>query len=324
MSMETLYGALILRKKDKALEILPQRVLESDKSSPLGGDILPLFPSEKEFKKHVEKSYGRIFLPPIPLGARHHEGAKLAISLLLLQIEGPPQAHPSHQNWIDIHHLKEVSEPLGAILCETLAMFWPILPTSHGPCTSFYTLHPELHKAQELVFFPGTFDPLHAGHLSCLSLCQARPLIIAPDHNPQKKPRENALFWSLYQKLRLKAQDMESKSQKGLYVYPGFCGMEKPNPTVQWLGKGGGKKGLLLGDDCFMSLATWQNVETLITSLDTLYVAPRYINGDIRIERRTFQDQADKLLSLNPALAIERLSHHPHEHLSSSQIRRSS
>lgn len=218
------------------------------------------------------------------------------------------QSGARNGNWMPVDAIEELQEPWGAILCEALAHLWPLLPLSHEALTARHTVYPELRDARHLTFYGGTFHPLHRGHLACIRLCPARPLVVMPDHNPLKKWPGEYSFWGLYRELQREVV------REGIYVYPGFCGQQRPNPTIDWLRQLTVKKSLLLGDDCFRDLHLWQDFEQLLQILHGIYVVPRGLDDD------DFQRYRDQLWTYNPRLKIERLPHHAHEHISSSGL----
>ena len=101
----------------------------------------------------------------------------------------------------------------------------------------------------------------------------------------------------------------------GVYVYPGFCGHPKPNPTINWLRQLPGEKSLLLGDDCFANLAQWQDQQQLLGILRSIYVIPRTLSPP------QFNAHAKTLLTQHPQLNIEHLPRHLHQELTSSKLR---
>ena len=304
--MEAWYIPIILRENDRRLEVLLSRSPVPGPSlfHSLGAFCGPCQNPQEKFQKWLSQTHGRVPpFSPVPLNQRTYKN----LTFTPLLIWWGAFKSSSHYHWIEIESLQSLPEPIGAVFCETLAKFWPLLPYSHGPLTSFCTLHPELKEASHLTFYGGTFAPLHEGHFSCLKLCPVRPLIVVPDHNPQKPSKHS--FWNLYKELKRKIRD------EGIYVYPGFCGQERPNPTIDWLKQISVSKSLLLGDDCFINLPQWQSSQQILQILKGLYVVPRFL------KTKEFQSHLKKLLSSHPHLKVELLSHHHHESLSSTHLR---
>lgn len=163
------------------------------------------------------------------------------------------------------------------------------------------------------VFFPGTFDPFHAGHEECIKqlreLKSGHKIILAPDLNPQKDSELTnplAKFYELREKF---SNDID------VVIYPGFLGMSERNPTSNWIKNIEGTRSLLMGEDSFYNLKTWINYEDLIKELDEIVVIPRLGTNE------QFNSALSDLKKINPDLSAQRLQSHPFEKLSSSQLR---
>ena len=291
------YLGIILREQGGKLEVLMDTSLTSVVT--LKGSAL------EQLQNKLKEGHGPGRCLEVPLHRRTHSSGAFDVVLFWSESES---AQPSH-SWAELESIREVDEPLGSILCEALAKFWPLMPLSQKSLSSIHPIYSELKEAPQLTFYGGTFDPFHKGHMACLKLCPARPLIVVPDHNPQKKWRGDRSFWNLYQELKAEAQRV---APSGAYVYPGFCGSERGNPTVSWLQGISAKKNLLLGDDCFRDILTWKDAEQLIQLLNGLYVVPRSLNLS------DFESHSHTLRSLNSRLKIERLPHHSYQNISSS------
>ena len=164
-------------------------------------------------------------------------------------------------------------------------------------------------NSQSLLFYGGSFNPLHDGHRECIRQglnIKDKKLIIMPDNNPSKlsdKINPLVLFKSLVNEFGVDK------------VYPGFLSKNEPNPTYEWLAQISGEKNLLLGDDSFTNLHLWKNYEGLVEVLNHLYIVPR--KGDkTELIRRT-----NELQKINPLIKIDFLDHHDFEDLSSSNLR---
>lgn len=163
----------------------------------------------------------------------------------------------------------------------------------------------------EIVFFPGSFNPWHQGHSACLEGCFDKPIVIIPDHNPWKDIRE-INPWSEVVHIKNKIMKL---NKRNILIYPGFLIRDKKNPTSSWLPNVNvSKKWLLVGDDLFLEIHKWHQASLLFDSLYGLYVCPRA--GDKNLLEKQKKELVDKY-----GLNIVFLEHHEYEELSSSKIR---
>lgn len=213
--------------------------------------------------------------------------------------------------------IKKLHSPYGAILCEALGVFWPIMPSSINnlrrvELPSLF-VKKDLHKTQdEVIFYGGSFNPWHPGHLSCLESCPSNNIIVVPDYNPWKQNQDQSgrCFWDEYRTLCLELKDTPYA------VYSGFWGLEDPNPTINWIPNIKAKnKGLLLGDDSFCSIKSWKDSEVLITFLKTIYVVPRMHKKEDVIKVR------DEVVKIHPTMEVHILPEHEYMHESSTLLR---
>jgi len=217
--------------------------------------------------------------------------------------------------WIPLISLERLENNFGALLCEALGKFWKVMPDSNKKLEIIKL--PPLFKKKDLykdvIFFPGSFNPWHKGHLECLKLCPNKSkIIVVPDSNPWKTPVGNSRFckWEKYRNLCLLLKN------KPCSIYPGFLGLERSNPTITWFPKTKvKKKNLLMGDDSFLSLTNWKDFKKLISSIHKIYVVPRMGREE---ELRT---EKGRLLSINPKLKIKFLPTHKYQKISSTKIR---
>ena len=215
--------------------------------------------------------------------------------------------------WVPLITLKKLEKNFGAFLCEVLGKFWNVMPDFEKKLCHIKL--PKLFKkkniSDEAIFYPGSFNPWHKGHMACLSLCPSKSkIIVLPDNNPWKIIGRESCRWEKYRDLCLILKDSPCS------IYPGFLGLKKKNPTINWFPKTRVKKKILLmGDDSFLSLINWKESKKLISAIQKIYVVPR-------LGIKTELKQATKrLLRVNSKLKIKFLSPHKFQKLSSSKIR---
>lgn len=171
----------------------------------------------------------------------------------------------------------------------------------------------------KICFYPGTFNPWHEGHGICVELhlqsFKDVPLMILPDHNPQKELALHAPY-----EIPLNVQS------NNLYLSYLFKNSQKKNPTHSWIRYlktfcPDLKLGLLMGLDSFMTLTTWIRFEELLCDLSFMEVVPRKIN-DLANNLPDKVSEIDASLKIiTPLLEIHHLKNHPFETISSTQIR---
>ncbi len=213
--------------------------------------------------------------------------------------------------------VKELRPPHGAILCEGLGCFWQIMPSfinnlRRVELPPLFVKKQIDHSRDEVVFYGGSFNPWHGGHMACLEACPSSHIVVVPDYNPWKESQEHEkrCFWSEYRKLCLILKDTPYA------VYSGFWGLDDPNPTVDWIPNiKTQNKGLLLGDDSFCNILKWRNSERLVTFLNMIYVVPRIH------KKKEMEKVRDEVLKLHPSMTIKILPEHEFMHESSTLIR---
>lgn len=219
--------------------------------------------------------------------------------------------------WISIFVIKNFAMDLGAILCEAMGKFWSQMPSFD---ISFKKIElPQVFVKKkldrlndEMIFYGGSFNPWHPGHLECLKICPTDNIIIVPDYNPWKETNYHGerCFWTEYHDLCMKLKDTPYA------IYPGFWGLEDSNPTINWIPNIRVEtKGLLLGDDSFCNILNWKDSEVLITFVNTIYVAPRIH------KREEMESVKSKVLEIHPNMKIEILKEHEFMQESSTLIR---
>lgn len=217
--------------------------------------------------------------------------------------------------WTLLKDLPALAFDQGAVLCEALGKFWPNFPSYAGELANIKSPFPVSHHHEQATFFGGSFNPWHEGHTACLELFpQKENLIVIPDQNPQKNRSEKSEHHCYFQSFL----ELRKQTQKyNLKIFPGFWGMERPNPTVNWLPQVKiAQKYFLMGADTFLGLATWSQPQKLLRELKGLWVVPR------GIEEKILRDFQKELLAQYPHLEIKMLPHHAHESLSSSKLRK--
>jgi len=226
---------------------------------------------------------------------------------------------PQEGDWFPLITLKRLENPHGQMLCEAIGKFWPRMP-SFKKQLGFINLPNLFYKKSlaesqdiETIFFPGSFNPWHEGHRSCLDLAPKESnIIVVPDFNPWKDREDiqTGCGWEKYMSLALTLKDTPYS------VFPGFLGLEKSNPTVDWLPfTTVEKKVLLVGEDSFLSLEEWKDTARLIGFLYRLYVVPRE-GHEAQVE-----ETKKKLLEQKPTLDVVILPNHPYQDVSSTDIR---
>jgi len=222
--------------------------------------------------------------------------------------------------FVPVSEVPKLAFDHGAILCEALGKFWfgmsdtdPRLFELRGFGELYASNSREL--TPEVIFYGGTFNPWHEGHHACLQQVleldsNTFTTVVIPDTNPFKSGMKDVCFWEFYRNLRTEIPPKTS-------IFPGFCGMEIPNPTQSWIFRTSWpKKNLVMGDDCMIDLPRWYHAEQLLRGLHRIFVVPRD-ESSIDLDRAEREIKA-----LAPNLLVERLSPHPFQNISSSGIRK--
>ncbi len=225
-------------------------------------------------------------------------------------------------SWYNLKAVQKLDPKSEIILTEAIAYFWPLFleqPIIKAKLPEFL-LRERIknnlkNESMETVFFGGTFNPLHEGHLECLRLSPNQNIIIIPDKNPWKKESEQQKteVGGVWQNYLLLNEQFKNSSYS---LFPGFIGKEGPNPTINWLKLVSClRKALLIGDDNFMNFELWTDYKEVLNLLSSLYVVPR-------LERViNLQKHREILLKINPKLNIEILQEHSYQTFSSSALR---
>ena len=175
-----------------------------------------------------------------------------------------------------------------------------------------------LQKSSEIIFYGGSFNPWHDGHKGCVNMSpQDIPLIVMPDHNPQK---EIVIPSSLDDALLKLNKEIEFRKHNA-FIFDGFIQQDKVNPTHAWVEEFKSDFvdihcSLLMGQDSFLTIHNWIDSHELLNNLKSLYIVSRL---DDEIDK---QEQKLNLLKIAPKLQIKFLGHHNHEALSSTILRK--
>ncbi len=226
--------------------------------------------------------------------------------------------------WVKLQEIPELAFDHGAIICEALSLFYQGLPTQNLELIKQTGFGYKLDNYEEVIFYGGTFNPWHDGHMACIKLCleevkgKNSKLIILPDNNPQKKNDEELLLrcsWEHYKNIQIQLLNYPQ-----IWHYPGFIGKEEGNPTYYWLKETKEllphtKCSLLMGDDSFKNIFSWIEVDKLLNILDSLYIAPRHLDSE------SLKNKITEVQTKAPQLNIIVLGDHSFRHLSSTQIR---
>ncbi len=212
-----------------------------------------------------------------------------------------------NSSWMTIWELPPIQKEEESLLCKAYASLFTFMPgglESNIPCDYLYL------APLEMVFYGGSFNPWHQGHAQCLEALKDIPnVILIPDHNPQKDLKTNEHPWQ-------KMCELKRKSRHP-FIYSGFIGLEKANPTYFWIKKIKEKNptcslSLLLGADSFNNIHTWINNKELLALLDHLYIVDRGIDISAKLH-----DVSEHF----PHLSLQYFPNNPYKELSSTKLR---
>jgi nicotinate-nucleotide adenylyltransferase len=214
--------------------------------------------------------------------------------------------------WVALAELERLAFDHGAMLCEALGRFWPNMPTAAPEFRGLVGYRiPQHLDWSEVTFFGGSFNPWHQGHEACINrFSDPARLVVVPDTNPFKGQVDRGCAWQFLRELEAQLAGSECA------LFPGFCGMEEPNPTVAWLPfVEAERRALLMGEDTFFSFPDWNQAARLAAALDAIHVVPRRTEGDGWAHATVWFHRHQ------PNCRIVRLADHPYRDYSSSYLR---
>ncbi|WP_290732234.1 hypothetical protein [Halobacteriovorax sp. JY17] len=210
--------------------------------------------------------------------------------------------------WRELLSISHFAKGDGAIVCEGLGELFPIFLREKSPLPKLFLKESFNHDT--ITFFGGSFNPWHEGHSECLRRCPSENVVIVPDRNPWKEEMEIDCFFKSFMELARRFEETQFS------LFPGFYGLEQPNPTVDWLPRAEfTKKFLLIGDDNFCTFLKWKEVEKLANSLEGIFVLNR------NHSQTEIEGAIQEILAINPNLRVEILGEHDFMSLSSTELR---
>lgn len=212
-------------------------------------------------------------------------------------------------NVLDIESFQD--EALERALIELLAGFFDFFaPARYPAILAPHWLHLELFNSEEVTFYPGTFNPWHAGHLNCIKLCPEKSIVIVPDFSPWKS-ESGQRPW---QRVQVILKEIKSRAYM---TYPAFTLLTEGHTTFSWMQKVRRPKcNLIVGMDNFAALSRWREASSLLRLLHKLYVVPRSnVSEDQITAAKLFVEQSC------PELPIIFLPEHDEMETSSTELR---
>lgn len=215
-----------------------------------------------------------------------------------------------NNQWVKLLEAYGLSPEIGQMLCRWVGQQWQRMPNGQE---SQCILPAQLQQpdGEHITFYAGTFNPWHRGHLECVNLVAARPLVVVPDISPWKEANRFTET-SAWDEVLLILKQLP----KSVHIYPGFWGQAISNPTSQWLPAcQWQKKSLVMGSDSFEKFTQWKDYRRLVSELAGIFVVPR------KVDEASYELVLKDILALNPDIKISRLSPHDYEEVSSSKLR---
>ena len=243
-----------------------------------------------------------------------HLQNKVEIKLLICQKR--VQSYKNY-SWVKLDELDSLPENQGAYLCRVLGAFWSEFALSQNSLIPSFSKLPhflqKIDPQKEVFLYGGSFNPWHKGHEACIEQCPTENVIIIPDFNPWKK--ETSHFstpcrWESFKNLALMYKN------KGYSFFPGFWGRTTPNPTSSWIATLNYKKvSLVMGDDNFMAIEKWNNLEIILDTVHRIYIVPR------NYTKKEINQKKNELSQIFQKNIFKVMSTHNYQDISSTYIR---
>ncbi|MCB9062237.1 MAG: NUDIX domain-containing protein [Halobacteriovoraceae bacterium] len=207
--------------------------------------------------------------------------------------------------WIRILDFPSLAFDHEEIICEGLGCLFNLFKEKFSRNLLPSCFYPfSLDPMKEVVFFGGSFNPWHEGHAEAIRQINEKhkiPVVIVPDFNPWKKRNQLSSFLIL-------KEIISKNSDKNIFIFPGFIGIENENPTIDWISKLDLTKiSLLIGEDNLERFHLWKNYKLVLNKIEKLYVLPR----------AHCKKQSNELILRK----VKFLDKHLYEEISSSKIR---
>lgn len=221
--------------------------------------------------------------------------------------------------WVELEELKKLPGHQGVFLCQALSIVWSKMPKFKDSGLSndqvslprfIYKLNPQ----KEVTLYGGSFNPWHEGHSACAKLCGNPNLIIVPDYNPWKSKTkcDDICRWESFSQL---AKSMKSSTYS---FYPGYWGIQTPNPTIDWLKDVEYEiVNIVIGDDNFINFHKWKEYPKIIKLVNKVFIIPRNEKPE------DIKRQMDFLSKNTDVSKFQITETHDYMNLSSTQIRNS-
>ncbi|MBH48713.1 MAG: hypothetical protein CME71_11140 [Halobacteriovorax sp.] len=212
--------------------------------------------------------------------------------------------------WFKLLDPPQLNQAESQALCQWLALQWSQFPQA-GSATVCLPRVLSQPSGEAVCFYPGSFSPWHQGHQECVrQASEIMPVMIIPDANPWKNQEHREVNFNEVVKIA-------KALPEGCHLYTGFVHLNSGNPTSSWLPKTNwSKRYLCMGEDSFLGLANWKNIDVLLEALSGLFIIPR------KVDTADFIKAETEIKKIKKDIAIKQMSRHQYEEVSSSEIRK--